>query len=296
MSARLVKEERLAVNGNRSFFLVTLFVVCLMNEKSLYLTLTPKTIELVPVVNVFTEIDSTNAESLRRIKRGERGGFLIASSAQSAGRGRRGREWLSSANAGLYMSLALPFPAAVTNLQALSLVTALSVHEALKSLYSLELQLKWPNDLLVENKKLAGILLERQQVEEGAVIVFGIGVNVNIPDSDKAQIDRPITDLSCLSGVAIEMNVLCGTIVNDLVDKVGLFCKKGFVPFQDRWNELDFYNGHEVAIEDGNSRTVGKSLGVDESGCLKLQSAKGAITIGSGEIMPSLKLLPDSDR
>jgi len=292
----LVKEERLAVKGNRSFFLVILSVVSLMNEKSLYLTLTPKTIELVPVVNVFTEIDSTNAESLRRIKRGEREGFLIAASAQSAGRGRRGREWLSSANAGLYMSLALPFPVAVTNLQALSLVTALSVHEALKSLYSLELQLKWPNDLLAENKKLAGILLERQQVKEGAVIVFGIGVNVNIPDSDKAQIDRPITDLSCLSDVAVEMNVLCGTIVNDLVDRVGLFCNEGFLPFQNRWNELDFYNGREVAIEDGNSRTVGKSLGVDESGCLKLQSAKGTITIGSGEIMPSLKLLPDSDR
>lgn len=290
------KEERLAINGNRSFFFVILSVVCLMNEKNLYLMLTPKTIELVPVVNVFTEIDSTNAESLRRIKRGERRGFLIAASAQSAGRGRRGREWLSSANAGLYMSLALPFPVAVTNLQALSLVTALSVHEVLKSLYSLELQLKWPNDLLAENKKLAGILLERQQAEEGAVIVFGIGVNVNIPDSDKAQIDRPITDLSCLSDLAVEMDVLCGAIVNDLVGRVGLFCKEGFLPFQDRWNELDFYNGREVAIEDGNSRTVGKSLGVDESGCLKLQSAKGAITIGSGEIMPSLKLLPDSDR
>ena len=267
----------------------------LMNEKSLYLTLAPKTLELVPTVNVFTEIDSTNEESLRRIKRGERGGFLIASSAQSAGRGRRGRTWLSSANAGLYMSLALPFPAAITNLQALSLVTALCVHEALKSLYSLELQLKWPNDLLAENKKLAGILLERQQVEEGAIIVFGIGVNVDIPDSDKAQIDRPVTDLSSLGDLKPELDVLCGAIVNALVEHVRVFCKEGFGPFQDRWNELDYYNGCDIAIEDGNGRTVGKSLGVDKNGCLKLQSAEGEITIGSGEIIPSLTPLSDSD-
>jgi BirA family biotin operon repressor/biotin-[acetyl-CoA-carboxylase] ligase len=267
-----------------------------MNEKSLYLTLAPKTLELVPTVKVFAEIDSTNEESLRRIKQGERGGFLIASSAQSAGRGRRGRTWLSSANAGLYMSLALPFPAAITNLQALSLVTALSVHEALKSLYSIELQLKWPNDLLAENKKLAGILLERQQVEEGAIIVFGIGVNVDIPDSDKAQIDRPITDLSSLSDVKPELDVLCGTIVNALVESAGVFCKEGFGSFQARWNALDYYNGCYIEIEDGSGRKVGKSLGVDANGCLKLQSAEGETTIVSGEIIPSLTPLSDSKR
>lgn len=267
-----------------------------MNKKSLYLALTPDTLELVPSVDVFTEIDSTNEESLRRIKRGERRGFLIASSAQSAGRGRRGRTWLSSANAGLYMSVALPFPAAITNLQALSLVTALSVHEALKSLYSLELQLKWPNDLLAENKKLAGILLERQQVEEGAIIVFGIGVNVDIPDLDKAKIDRPITDLGSLTASPVEPDVLCGAIVNALVERVRVFCKEGFGPFQGRWNELDHYNGCDVEIEDGNGRLVGKSLGVDVNGCLKLQSAEGETTIGSGEIMPSLKPLSLIDR
>lgn len=267
-----------------------------MNEKSLYLTLAPKTLELVPSVNVFAEIDSTNAESLRRIKRGEREGFVIASSAQSAGRGRRGRTWLSSANAGLYMSVAIPFPAAITNLQALSLVTALSVHGALKSLYSLELQLKWPNDLLVGNNKLAGILLERQQVEEGAIIVFGIGVNVNIPDSDRAKIDRPVTDLTSISDAVFELDILCGAIVNALVERVRLFCDEGFAPFQDQWNALDRYSGCDISIEEGNSRTVGKSLGVDANGCLKLQSTEGEITIGSGEIIPSLKPLSDSDR
>jgi BirA family biotin operon repressor/biotin-[acetyl-CoA-carboxylase] ligase len=292
----LAKKERVAVSGDRSFFFSNFMYGFSMNETSLYLTLAPKTLELVPTVNVFTEIDSTNEESLRRIKRGERGGFLIASSAQSAGRGRRGRTWLSSANAGLYMSLALPFPAAITNLQALSLVTALSVHEALKSLYSLELQLKWPNDLLAENKKLAGILLERQQVEEGAIIVFGIGVNVDIPDSDKAQIDRPVTDLSSLGDSKPELDVLCGAIVNTLVEHVRVFCKEGFGPFQERWNELDYYKGCDIAIEDGNGRTVGKSLGVDANGCLKLQSAEGETTIGSGEIIPSLTPLSDSDR
>lgn len=269
-----------------------------MNEKNLRLALSPETLELVPSVSVFTEIDSTNEESLRRIKLGERRGFLIASTAQSAGRGRRGRTWLSSANAGLYMSVALPFPAAIPNLQALSLVTALCVHEALKSLYALELQLKWPNDLLAENKKLAGILLERQQIEDGAVIVFGIGVNVSLPDEDKAQIDRPITDLSSLSALPIDLDSLCGAIVNALAERVRVFCKEGFRPFQNRWNELDYYYGCDIAIEDGNGngRTVGKSLGVDADGCLELQSAEGKITIGSGEIIPSLIPLPGSGR
>lgn len=261
-----------------------------MNEKSLRLALTPSTLAAIDLVEVFAEIDSTNAESLRRIKQGQERGSLIASSAQTAGRGRRGRAWLSSANAGLYMSLALPLPA-VANLQALSLVTALAVHGALKALYSVDLQLKWPNDLLADNKKLAGILLERQQTKSGSIIVFGIGVNVDIPDSDRAQIDRPITDLKTVSGSQIELGKLCGAIANCLVERVGLFCEEGFRPFQGRWNELDCYIGSDIAIEDGLSTALGKSLGVDANGCLKLQSAGGEITINSGEIFPSLRPL-----
>lgn len=243
-------------------------------------------------VEVFSNIDSTNSEALRKLKAGQKAGFLVVAREQSNGRGRRGRAWVSSLDSGLYMSVVLPFGRSVENLQALSLVTALAVHSGITKSYPVPVQLKWPNDILAGNKKLAGILLERQQIDEISAIVFGIGVNISLSDSAQNLIDRPFTDLNTLAKVEVDPANLCAAISNQLVEDVNRFCEQGFEQFKQRWNELDRYKDEDIIIEMGNSKLIGKSLGVNGDGCLTLQSAAGVEVISSGEIFPSLRPQP----
>ena len=109
---------------------------------------------------LFEEIDSTNAESLRLLKAGRTGSWIVLAQSQTAGRGRSGRSWSSYPGAGIYLSLVRRCNLAADALQSLSLVTAISRHAALTALGVQNLQLKWPNDVLHEKRKLAGILLE----------------------------------------------------------------------------------------------------------------------------------------
>ena len=131
-----------------------------MDEQILRNLLTLESEKSIGKVQIFDEIDSTNSESLRQIQSGNIENRVVVASSQTAGRGRRGRQWLSPKNAGIYLSLTRRFSMEANALQALSLVTAISVVEALYQLGAQGLQLKWPNDVLFEKKKLAGILLE----------------------------------------------------------------------------------------------------------------------------------------
>lgn len=269
--------------------LITLRSKCkTVDKQRLIDSLTPAAKLQIADVEVFANIDSTNTEALRRLKAGKEAGFLLVARAQSGGRGRRGRTWVSSLDAGLYMSLVLPFKNSIENLQALSLVTALAVHSGITKTYPISLQLKWPNDILAGNKKLAGILLERQQMDRNSAIVFGIGVNMALPDSARQEIDRPFTDVKTLSKMEVDAGSLCASISNQLVDDIERFCRDGFGQFTESWNELDRYKNEDIIIEMGNKKTIGKSLGVNDEGCLALQSAAGVEVISSGEIFPSL--------
>lgn len=262
-----------------------------MDKQKLTKLFSPDAVSRLSEVEIYQNIDSTNSEALRRLKGGQVGGFLIAARSQSAGRGRRGRNWVSQLDAGLYMSLVLPFAETVENLQALSLVAAIAVHDGIGSSYPAPLQLKWPNDILAGNRKLAGILLERSKTETGSAIVFGIGVNIKLPASAQKEIDRPHTDMSSIADREIEFEVLCASVVNHLIRCVDRFCQVGFAEFKDSWNIRDRYIGEDIVIEMGNEQRFGKSHGVNDDGCLVMQSPEGIKVISNGEIFPSLRPL-----
>ena len=153
---------------------------------------------LVDQIRVFGEIDSTNDEARRTIMSGLAGSNLIIANSQNSGRGRRGRKWVSPAG-GIYMSLTLPLNESLIQPQALSLVSAISVKQSLESWSQVPIKLKWPNDLLVEGKKLAGILLELQTSEPMDHIVFGVGINYSLTNAQKERIDREVTDVKELT-------------------------------------------------------------------------------------------------
>lgn len=264
-----------------------------MDEQTLRSLLTLESEKSIEKIQIYDEIDSTNSESLRQIQSGNNETRVVVAAAQTAGRGRRGRQWLSPKNAGIYLSLTRRFSMEANALQALSLVTAISVLDALQEVGAQELQLKWPNDVLHSGKKLAGILLELQQKEGARFIVFGVGVNIALSADSQASIDRPVTDLNGIITELPSRVVLLAALLNCLCRNLATYEEGGFAAFQARWNSLDCYRGQDIEIENGHSRLVGTSLGVDADGSLLLQTEQGTQSINGGEVFPSLRPLSE---
>ena len=264
-----------------------------MDEQTLRNLLNLESEKSIDRIQIFDEIDSTNSESLRQIQSGNTENRVVVASSQTAGRGRRGRQWLSPKNAGIYLSLTRHFSMQANALQALSLVTAISVLEALQELGAQGLQLKWPNDVLFEKKKLAGILLELQQKENSRFVVFGIGVNIEMSAESLEGIDRPVTDLNSIISELPSRVTLLAALLNKLCRNLEKYESSGFSSFEERWNGLDCYRMSDIEIQNGESRLIGKSLGVDSDGSLLLQTAKGIQSINGGEVFPSLRPLSE---
>ena len=243
---------------------------------------------LVSQIRLFQEIDSTNDEARRVIKSGVSGINLIVADAQTAGRGRRGRTWVSPAG-GLYMSFIFPFQKDLIQPQALSLVAAISVKNSLEEWSLSPIKLKWPNDLLVEGKKLAGILLELETSGQNNHVIFGIGVNYLLTGDQRVKIDREVTDLNEHAENIPSRERVITKICIDLLDNVREFVERGFAPFKSAWNESDHYLGSTVVINDGKSEKSGRSLGVNISAELIMESDFGQELVSSGEISFGLR-------
>lgn len=260
-----------------------------MDEQALRSLLSLEFEQSLGKIQIFDEIDSTNSESLRQIQSGSIENRAIIANTQTAGRGRRGRQWLSPKNAGVYLSLTRHFSMEANALQALSLVTAISVLDVLQKLGAQGLQLKWPNDVLFEGKKLAGILLELQQKDALSFVVFGVGVNIELSAEAAGSIDRPVIDLSSIIDEPPARIVLLAALLNKLCLNLSKYERSGFASFEERWNSLDCYRMSDIEIQNGETVLTGKSLGVDSEGSLLLETEQGIQSINSGEVFPSLR-------
>ena len=238
---------------------------------------------LVDQIRVFGEIDSTNDEARRTIMSGLTGSNLIIANTQNSGRGRRGRKWVSPAG-GIYMSLTWPLHESLIQPQALSLVSAISVKQSLESWSQVPLKLKWPNDLLVEGKKLAGILLELQTSKPTDHIVFGVGINYSLTDAQKNSIDRKVIDVKELTENLPAREEIVVSICTNLIENSRKFFNQGFDHFKRIWNESDCYLGSNIVIKSDKSEKLGKSLGVNDQANLIIETDLGQELISSGEI------------
>ena len=265
-----------------------------MDKQTIQNLLSSSARDVIDDIQLFAEIDSTNAESIRQIEAGKSGNWVVLAKSQTAGKGRRGKHWISPQGAGIYLSFVRQFELEPNALQGLSLVTAMSVQSALDGLGISGLKLKWPNDVLHNKKKLAGILLELQRTEQMLHVVFGIGVNIILPEEVVQKIGRPVTDIAAIGKASLDhrpqgINTVVAAIIDTLCANLVVYEQDGFVPFCETWNQLDCYLGSDIVIESGEKRTIGRSLGVDGSGALLLQTANGRQQIFGGEIFPSLR-------
>lgn len=244
--------------------------------------------------NVFTyeSLDSTNAEALRQLNLGRYAPFAITAEMQSSGRGRRGRRWVSPYGQNIYFSLALRVDQGARQLDGLSLVVGLAVVRALESQGVVGAGLKWPNDVLVSGKKVAGILLELAgDLADVCHVIIGVGINVNMCRAIEA-IDQDWTSVSNQVGRNVDRNILLGLLQQHLDIYLAKFSASGFVGLRAEWDACHLWRGRTVTLTSGDRVVTGLALGVNQVGALCLQVGAEVREFSGGEL--SLRLSDDS--
>lgn len=247
-------------------------------------------------------IDSTNTRALQLIQTAEQTlPFVLFADHQTAGRGRRGRKWLSPLGRSLYFTLAWQFDRSLAELSGLSLVVAIAIKETLEQQGIAGVELKWPNDLLADAKKLAGVLIELQGEASGpCAVVIGVGLNLSLSELSESlddEITQPWIDLMQLStsldekeGQAssgadpLDRNQLSADLINSIVSALSEFEEKGFAAFVERWRCADFLSGKSVEIEYGGQVIEGEYLGVLKDGSIQIKSGDAVQNVFGGEI------------
>ncbi|AOE83234.1 bifunctional biotin--[acetyl-CoA-carboxylase] ligase/biotin operon repressor BirA [Pseudomonas sp. TCU-HL1] len=241
---------------------------------------------------VFDSLDSTNAEVMRLLASGGVPPFAVTAERQTDGRGRRGRRWVSPYAQNLYYSLALRIEGGARQLEGLSLVVGLAVLSVLRSFGLDAVGLKWPNDLLVNNQKIAGILLELVgDPADICHVVIGIGINVNMQQSVE-QIEQPWTSMQRESGGLVDRSALVVRLGQCLNDYLERHRRQGFATLREEWEAGHLWQGRSVNLIAGVQRIQGRVLGIDETGALRLDIDGEERAYSGGEL--SLRLSDDS--
>ncbi|AKC87149.1 biotin--protein ligase [Pseudoxanthomonas suwonensis] len=226
-------------------------------------------------LEVAWSLDSTNSELLRRPA--PPGTAVLLAERQSAGRGRLGRAWASPLGAQVCLSVRRGFEGGLARLGGLSLVAGVAVAEALRGHGFDTVGLKWPNDLVAGDRKLAGLLVEGGGEHAGPVhAVVGIGINVRLPAASAATIEQPWTDLAQLRGGALPpRNAIAAAVLAGLLPALDAFDRDGLAPFLPRYAALDALAGRQVRVLAGREELAGRAAGLADDGGLRVLTAAG---------------------
>ncbi len=227
-------------------------------------------------ISIFESIDSTN-DYLKSFKQAKEIKICIAEQ-QTLGRGRLSREWYSPFGKNIYLSCYYSFQKDVSELSGLSLVTSLAIINTLKS-YGMNdhLYVKWPNDIIYLNKKLAGGLIEIQAETHGiSHAIIGLGLNVNMMNDEHA-ISQAWTSMQKILGKYIDRNELSARLIMNLLVYLQQFNARGFSPFMNEWVKTDCLTNQWVTVKNINQKIEGKVTGINEQGHLLLRLENGKV-------------------
>ena len=248
-------------------------------------------------LEVFKSIDSTNKYAREKAEQAPASGSVVLAEQQSAGRGRRGKTWVSPFAANIYLSIVWDFEQGAQALEGLSLAVGVAVKRALNAQGVNGVQLKWPNDIYVEGQKLGGILLEMIGDPAGQCsVIVGVGINVAMPETQGSDIDQEWTDIRSQlqkypdgENQRPSRNKLAASLISEIVMLLRDFQAQGFSMYRDEWQAADAFFGQEAVISTPKQSITGIVKGVDQNGALRLQLENGKIdTFIGGEL--SLRL------
>lgn len=232
-------------------------------------------------VEVFESIGSTNDRITERLAAGfldefdENRGIAATAEFQSAGKGRRGRKWQGHPGLDIALSLSCSVPSPSAAAEGLSLVVGMAVVSTLQHFGVEKLSLKWPNDILLDGKKLGGILIELVHQKNRCFAVIGVGLNMGEFENKQASIEQPVSDLSSYK---ISRNALISQLISHIHDFSLNFCSDGFEPFRTSWNKMHHYQGKDVVLLSASESIYGEVLGIGPKGELMLVDEKGQTT------------------
>lgn len=209
---------------------------------------------------------------------------LVVAEYQSAGRGRRGRQWVSPLASNLYWSLGWKTQLPVQQLGGLSLVVGLAIVKALSQLGLEHVEVKWPNDIRYQGRKLGGILVELSgDMVGGLQVIIGVGLNVHMASSAASDIEQEWMNLQQLKADISRQELLI-KVIQSLDRDLEQFVTEGFESFLEQWRHVDECYNKKVAIIQGDAVTNGVGAGVDDNGAFLLQTGKGLKPVYAGEV------------
>ncbi len=236
-------------------------------------------------VRIVEETGSTNADLLAALPTLS-GPVLLQAKRQTAGRGRAGRSWHSAEGKSLTFSLAWKFHLPVHALVGLPLAAGVALAEAL-AMFSIDARLKWPNDVLLQGRKLAGILIESAGAgsvpHDASWAVIGVGINIAIDDGMAAEIGRAAAGIPWLAD--LDQNMLMATLISSLAEALVQFEHEGLSAFTGRWNALHAHEGQAVVILDnGKVLHEGIGRGIDAAGRFLIDTPAGQVAVMAGDV------------
>lgn len=252
-------------------------------------------------IHFFDMVDSTNTLALRFAQQGAEPGTVIMAGSQSQGRGRLGKAWQSPAGAGLYFSIIMRPRLAAEDLAKITLAAGLALCKGITMTSGIEPLLKWPNDLLVEQKKMAGILAEgRGAGNDGPLVIIGIGLNVNTPAwAFPDELAGKATSMRIAAGRFFDKGVVLTTLLDKIDLEVGRLQDGDFTGILNDWRAKDACAGKWLTwLTPAGQKVTGKSLGPDAEGLLHIRDAEGIThRVISGDLelaqqLPGLNLQP----
>ena len=224
----------------------------------------------------YKQLDSTNAEAVRLAVQGAKSGTVVVADSQTAGKGRRGRTWESPAKENIYMSMLLRPEFTVDKAPMLTLVMAYSIAQVIREYGFSQVQVKWPNDLILSGKKICGILTE-MQLKEAQIdyVVIGVGVNVNTREFPP-ELEEKASSLYLESGKLFDRTVLIERIVENFNKTYEQFLKVQDLSFlSEAYNDMLVNVGREVQVLQPGSEYTAYALGINSQGELRVRTADG---------------------
>jgi BirA family biotin operon repressor/biotin-[acetyl-CoA-carboxylase] ligase len=254
----------------------------LVNEQELAASISDKDV----YVSVFSSIDSTNQHMLECADIDDQRWGVCVAEMQTQGRGRRGRQWLSSYGRNIQMSIGVFLNMPMVDVSGLSLAAGVVLAQFLEDTGVQQGALKWPNDIHISGKKVAGLLLEVKGEAEGPVkAVLGIGLNLDMSQTEEVSITQPFTDIkSHLNGMLPSRTTMIAELTERLYLAIQEYQQKGLGGFLERWKRYDLYLDQEVIITSAANQFHGIYRGLDEQGRLLLETGQSIKAFSAGEV------------
>jgi BirA family biotin operon repressor/biotin-[acetyl-CoA-carboxylase] ligase len=236
--------------------------------------------KLVPKILRFDSLPSTNLEAARRAIEGAAEGLCVVASEQTAGRGRLQRQWLSPKGAGLYFSVVLRPRIHPSSWPLITLAAALAVHDALLEAYSLKTDIKWPNDVLSNSRKLCGILAETVDTTLGRALVLGIGINLT-GSAFPPEVEEIATSVEEETGQGADLEIILRSLIIALERRYKMVQSiRGGEEILREWSVRSSYaSGKRIRVANGQEILEGTTRGLESDGALRVETDEGEIRI-----------------